>query len=64
MARQKLGKKKHKKCEEITGKKYDGCLVRGGQTHYTAICVYYDEKDIQHHDYVNYKTGEFKEDHP
>jgi phosphoserine aminotransferase len=59
MARCKLGEKKHKRCEEITGKKYDICLVRGGQEHFWAICCINTEKG-QCRDYVNYKTGEWE----
>lgn len=43
--RQKLGDKKHKLCEAITGKKYSSCLVRGNSGHYVAICNYNDGYD-------------------
>lgn len=54
--RQRLGKKKHAKCERITGKKYLSCLVRGGTEHFRALC-WFSNKDA---DYVNYKTGRIK----
>ncbi len=51
--RQRLGKKKHAKCEQIADKKYSSCLVRGGTEHFKALC-WFSNKDA---DYVNYKTG-------
>lgn len=60
MARQRLGKKKHKKCEDITGKKYEMCLVRGGTEHFWATCTYEDDEGNQKSDWVNYQTGEFE----
>jgi hypothetical protein len=59
MARCRLGAKKHKICEEITGKKYDICLVRGGHEHFWATCCINTEHG-QYRDYVNYKTGEWE----
>jgi hypothetical protein len=55
LARQKLSEKNHNKCEAITGRKYDRCLVRGGQPHFVAKCVHAD--DFSKYDLVNYKTG-------
>lgn len=52
--RQRLGAKKHKKCEQWAGKKYISCSVRGGSTHFLAMC-WLTDSDC---DYVNYKTGE------
>jgi hypothetical protein len=49
-----LGEKKHKKCESITGKKYDVCITGG---HYMASC-YYNLRE--NWDYINYKTGEWE----
>lgn len=57
MARQRLGFKKHKRCEEIGGREYTACLVTGG-THDWAICVY--PEDHSRADLVNYRTGEIK----
>jgi len=57
-----LGKKKHRKCEEISGYQYLSCLVRGGDTHYHATCVrkgIVDGRAVT--DIVNYKTGEVVE---
>ena len=51
--RQRLGKKKHELCEQIGGKKYQACLVRGNTEHFLAICVI----DEWNADKVNYKTG-------
>lgn len=62
MSRCLLGPKKHKKCEQITGKKYDRCLVRGGSTHFEAHCSYVDDNGVSKADIVNYKTGEFEPD--
>jgi hypothetical protein len=60
MSRCKLGLRKHRQCEQITGKKYDICLVRGNSAHYVAHCCYTID-GIQYIDYVNYATGEFEE---
>jgi hypothetical protein len=61
MARQKLGPKKHARCEQIGGRPYFACLTRGGQEHYTAICTFYDAEDTkhlhQHCDRIDYKNG-------
>ena len=54
--RQRLGENKHRKCEDITGKTYTSCLVRGNSKHYWAIC-WYSEQDA---DWVNYKTREWE----
>lgn len=59
MSRCKLGNKKHKKCEEITGKKYETCLVRGGNEHFWAACVYKEDGKYKA-DWVNYKTSEWE----
>jgi len=61
MARCILGPEKHKKCEEITGKKYEFCTVRGNTQHYVASCSY-KENDKWKSDYVNYKTKEWTEE--
>lgn len=56
----KLGPKKHRRCEEIAGRKYEDCLVRGGQTHFVAQCVRFpDDSGRRITDLINYKTGEF-----
>ena len=57
MARQKLGPKKHARCEQIGGRPYFACLTRGGQEHYTALCTFYDEAGRQFHDVIDYKRG-------
>ena len=51
MAKNILGPKKHKLCEQVTGKKYHVCYTRGGSVHFLAEC-WYSERDA---DYVNYK---------
>lgn len=53
--RQALGYKKQKRCEEITGRKYLSCWVRGGEEHYQALC-WFTNKDA---DLVNYKERIF-----
>ena len=55
MARQKLGPKKHARCEAIGGRKYHACLVRGGSPHFEALCIFYEESGLQSCDRVNYK---------
>jgi hypothetical protein len=58
MSRCILGKKKHKLCEQITGKKYIRCMVRGGTKHFWALCITTDEGGSKG-DMVNYKTNEY-----
>jgi len=65
MAKCALGNKKHRRCEEILGKKLHICLVRGGWEHFMAECyekIGTDGKGmaICKRYYVNYKTGEWK----
>lgn len=62
----KLGTKKHRRCEEIAGRKFTDCLTRGGQPHFWAICVWYNEKNPEEQFclYVNYKTREVKKNPP
>lgn len=58
--RNKLGFKKHKKCEQITKKMYEVCYSSENET--IAKCIYIDNG--YKCDLVNYKTGEWKEDIP
>lgn len=61
MASQKLGPKKHARCERIGGRPYYACLTRGGRQHHTAICTFYAEGDEKHlHqfcDFIDYRNG-------
>jgi hypothetical protein len=57
MSGQRLGPKKHRRCEEITGQKYDRCIVRAGDPHFWADCV---RRDGETCDFVNYRTGEWE----
>lgn len=62
MAKQRLGKRKHKRCECITGRKYDACFVRGGHKHYVATCISEEYHKGLKYDRVNYETIEFELD--
>jgi len=53
----KLGPKKHARCEQYAGKKFDYCLVRGGWDHYWSLCI---TREPYTELWVNYKTGEIK----
>ena len=53
--KQRLGKKKHKRCEQIASKEFSVCYTRGGRAHYVAQCFTKDKSGIY---WVNYKTGE------
>ena len=50
----RLGSKKHRVCEEVTGRKYSACFVRGGWDHHVAECQHRCEEGW-YIDYVNYK---------
>ena len=52
--KQRLGEKKLKLCQQIGGKDYFVCFVRGGRPHFQAEC-WYTQHDA---DWVNYRTGE------
>ncbi len=54
MAKQRLGPKKHARCESVTGRKYRSCYVRGGWEHFNAECWWEDGKNA---DDVNWKAG-------
>lgn len=59
MSRQCLGEKKKRLCEQIAGREYTMCLVRGGTTHGQAQCWFVDDDgDPNNYDYVNYLRGE------
>jgi len=55
--KQKLGEKKLKRCQQIGGKDYYVCYVRGGRPHFQAEC-WYVHRGANWADWVNYRTGE------
>jgi hypothetical protein len=61
MSRCVLGPKKHARCEQIGGRQYDQCLVRGGDPHGWALCVWM-ENGQQYADRINYQTGTIEPD--
>lgn len=54
--KQRLGKKKHKLCEEIAGKKYTQCWTSAKYGHFIAECWI----DSSNADYVNWKKQTMK----
>ena len=62
MAKCRLGEKKRKKIEELTGKKVEAAFVRGGWKHFWAEVFFKDETYTVESPppMVNYKTGEIE----
>lgn len=58
----RLGEKKVRRIEELTGKKVNAAFVRGGWEHFWAEVFFVDEKYTKGNfpPMVNYKTGEIK----
>lgn len=58
--KQRLGEKKHKRCEAVTGRTYRGCYTRGGWGHFWAECWFGGDtgEPARDADMVNYRTGE------
>jgi hypothetical protein len=54
--KQRLGDKKHKKCEAIAGKSYRACYTSGNYGHGVAECWYGDGEVVRDADWVNYRT--------
>lgn len=59
--KQRLGVKKHKLCEKISGKEYESCWTRGGDPKGLAECWFNTNKYLLYNaDLVNYITKEWK----
>jgi len=54
----RLGPKKVRRIEKLTGKKVAAAFVRGGWRHYWAEVFFEGEKYTKDTPMVNYKTGE------
>ena len=66
-----LGRKKHRKCENIANKKYIKCYICKAQIHYWAECIkefwgnqseacYGEGNYIKTSDWINYKTAKIE----
>ncbi len=57
--KQRLGKRKHARCEAVTGKTYRACYANGAREHYWAECWFGDGECVNDADDVNWMTGEW-----
>lgn len=55
--KQRLGAKKHKRCEVIGGRTYRACYTSGHYGHGVAECWFGDGDCIHDADYVNYTAS-------
>lgn len=55
--KQRLGAKKHKKCEAIGGRAYRACYTSGHYGHGVAECWYGEGECVKDADVVNYHVG-------
>ncbi len=55
--KQRLGKKRHRRCEAIGGRTYRSCYVRGGWPHGQAECWFGEGDTVRDADIVNYLTA-------